>query len=131
MDVDLDRIGLVDGLRVVAIHARVVDALLAQVVLEGLDGAVGLGFGRILHLHLQHQVAAAAQIQAQMDVLGHVGLQVRERLGQPNDPVHTQQDHDHNHRHPPNQSAVHVSWSILQACYFFSGTRPETALLAI
>jgi len=76
VDVDLDGIGLIDGLRVVPVDAGVVDAALAQVVLKGLDGAIGFGLDSILHLDLQHQMASALQIEPQMDVLLKIGLQL-------------------------------------------------------
>ena len=42
---------------------------LLQIVLQPLDRLVGVGLEGVLHLHLQNQVAAALQIEAQLDVL--------------------------------------------------------------
>ena len=67
---------------------------------------IGLGFGGILHLHLQHQVAAAFQVEPQMDVLLHVRLQLRhgqgnahatEKLGESDDAEQADQHGCHNH----------------------------------
>ena len=82
--------------RIVAVHGRVVDAGLAQLFLQPLHGLIGFHLHGVLHLHLQDQVAAAAQIQAQIDVLLNVGFQFVQRLGQPDDPVHADEQHHQN-----------------------------------
>ena len=65
---------------------------LAQLFLQPLDGLQRFGLDRVLHLHLQHQVAAAAQIEAQLDVLLQVRLQLADRFGQADDAVDADQD---------------------------------------
>ncbi len=44
-----------------------------------IDDLLRHGLDRVLHLNLQHQVAAAPQIEAQPDVLLEVALQFRAR----------------------------------------------------
>ena len=45
------------------------DAGLLQLVLQALDDLVGVGLEGVLQLHLQHQLAAAVQIEPEMDVV--------------------------------------------------------------
>ena len=66
-------------LRIVAVHAVAGDVLLLELVLQPLDGLVGVRLDGILHLNLQHQVAAALQIETQADVLLEVLRQLRAR----------------------------------------------------
>ena len=49
---------------------------LRQILLQALHGLVGIRFDGVLHLDLQHQVAAALQIQPEPDVVLHVLHQV-------------------------------------------------------
>ena len=52
-------------------------------VAQRFDRLIGLGFRRVLHLHLQHQVAAALQIEPEMDiVLDDSALSWIERVGE-------------------------------------------------
>ena len=46
-----------------------VDVLLSAAPPSALDGLLRFRLHRVLHLHLQHQVAAALQIQPQPDVV--------------------------------------------------------------
>ena len=62
---------------IVAIDAGVIDALLAHFVFHRSMAAVGLRLDGVLHVHLQHQVAAAFKIQPQPDVV----LQVVDQSG--------------------------------------------------
>ena len=67
---DLHLVGVVnDRLRLGAIHAGPGDVLLLEVFLEPLHGLIGVGLDGVLHLNLQHQVAAALEIEPQADVV--------------------------------------------------------------
>ena len=44
---------------------------LVQLLFEDFDGVVGVDLHRIVDLHLQDQVRPAAQIEAEVDALGH------------------------------------------------------------
>ena len=66
---------------IVAVEAGDDDAGGLRGIAQVLDRLVGLGLRGILHLHLQHQVAAAFQIEAEMDVLLQIRLELRERRG--------------------------------------------------
>ena len=46
-----------------------VDVLLLEIFLQALHRLVGIGLHGVLHLDLQHQVAAALQIETQTDVV--------------------------------------------------------------
>ncbi len=52
-----------------------------QLFLEALHGLVGIRLDRVLHLDLEHQVAAALQIEPQADVVAEILLEIRAALG--------------------------------------------------
>ena len=70
VDVDLDRIGI----RQVAgsLRSKPATAMLrgAASSRRRFDGLIGRCFRRILHLDLKHQVAAALEIETEMDIVG-------------------------------------------------------------
>ncbi len=72
--------------------------LAAQLILQALDHGVGFGLEGVLDLDLQHQLAAALEIQPQVDVL----LPVRHQLvfggRQADDAVDTRQNDDDDHQ---------------------------------
>ena len=91
ISVRLGRIGLVD--------LRKAQVGRLQILLDAPHRVVGFGVDRFLDLHLQDQVSAAAQIQAQVNALGH-GLQqglAAEARRHPEDAV------DANHQDRNNQ----------------------------
>ncbi len=92
LDVDLDAVGILDPLRVVAVHTPVLDIRLLKLLFQAIDGLVGLTLQRVLHLDLQDQVAAAAQIEAQPYVVLNVGLQLGARLRDSYNAINTKQD---------------------------------------
>ncbi len=59
-----------------------VDILVVQHLLELIDGFVAALPDGFLHLHLQHQVAAALQVQPELDAVREVLLDLRKRSGQ-------------------------------------------------
>ena len=75
-DGDLDGVRGINGVGLVILHRSERDPGLTQLFFEALYGLLRLHFDRILHLHLQHQVAAAAEIEAQLDVFLQVVLHV-------------------------------------------------------
>ena len=98
LDVDLDVIGILNPLGIVAIHADPGDALLAEILLEALHGLVGIRFDGVLYLDLQDQVAAALEVQPKLDVVFHVLHEVGRRLGETDNAEHANQNRGHNHR---------------------------------
>src|ERR1035437_4936564 len=97
LDVDLDVIGILNPRGIVAIHAGPGDALLAEILLEALHGLVGIRFDGVLYLDLEHQVAAALEVQPKLDVVLHVLHQVGRRLGETDNAEHAKQNRGHNH----------------------------------
>jgi hypothetical protein len=66
-DGDLDGVrGINGGWLVILIEANEMAA--CATLPSGARWSAALHFDRILHLHLEHQMAAAAQIEAQLDV---------------------------------------------------------------
>src|SRR5579859_226355 len=64
---DYDLLGMTG--RVGLIDVAIRNLVFAEQVLEALDGDIGIGVHRVVHLHLKDQVGAAFQVEAEMDAL--------------------------------------------------------------
>ena len=79
-------------LRIVADHVREHDPAFWHSSFRRCDHRVGLALNASCSWTSQHQVAAAPQIETQLDVLVPVRDQLGFRLGQPDDAVDTNQN---------------------------------------
>ena len=70
-----------------------------------------VGLGRVLHLNLEHQVAAALQIQPKVDIAGDVGFQLVERSGKTNDAEQADQNGRDDHDRFNHQIPLHVMFA--------------------
>ena len=69
MNVDLNGAGFSQRLRIIAVIAFHDDIGYARGLAQGFNRLVSLSPGRVLHLNLQHQMAAALEIETQADVV--------------------------------------------------------------
>jgi hypothetical protein len=113
LDGNLHRIGLSHRLRIVAVHAGPSEVLLFHVLLEPLHGLVGVGLHGVLHLNLQHQVAAALQIQPEPDIVLEIPYQVGLRPGEIDDAIDAQQNRHHNNHGTSFHICLHGVVSLL------------------
>ena len=91
------------SVRIVAVHAGPGDVLLLEIFLEPLHGLVGIRLDGVLHLDLQHQVAAALEVQPQPDVVLKFCTSSALGLRQADDAEDAHQDRHHND-HGPRRS---------------------------
>ena len=71
------------------------------------DGLLRIRLDRVLHLDLQHQVAAALQIEPEPDVLAEVVLQLGHAFREADDAEYAQQDCHNNDHGAPRQICLH------------------------
>jgi len=60
---------------------------IAQLLRQTVDHLVGFLRDRFLHLHLQHEVRAALQVQAEFDLLAEIALTCATEVGKVGSPI--------------------------------------------
>jgi len=108
MDRDLNAVGLFNGGGVVAIGTAVRDVGGTGGFAHGLNHLVGLGLGGVLHLDLQHQVAAAFQIQTQPDPAPDNWPASGQRRGEADDAEDAHQHRGDDHSDFDEKVTLHV-----------------------
>jgi hypothetical protein len=97
LQIDLDLVGVIDPVGIVADHTGIIDILLAEGFLQALNGLVGFRLQRVLHLYLQHQMAAAPKVEPQADVVPHIVQELLFGSRDTEDAKNAQQNRGDNH----------------------------------
>ena len=109
VQVDLDGIGVFQGFRVVTVETVDDDVARAGFLTQRFDRLFRLGLGGVLDLHLEHQMAAALQIEPEMDVAGHIGFQPVDGPGEADDAKDTDQHGRYDYDRFHHQISLHAS----------------------
>ena len=107
VDVDLNRIGVLQALRVVAVEAGQRRYYASAFRRAGFDRLVGLRFGGVLHLYLQHQVASPLQIETEVNILCEIRFELSDRPGKADDAEQADEHGRHNHNRFDHQIPLH------------------------
>ena len=88
----------------------VANILVAQLLRQTVHHLVGFLRDRFLHLHLQHEVRAALQVQAEFDLLAEIVFDLRDRSGEgrkSDQSIDAEKDHRKNKQRFPLQIRIH------------------------
>ena len=118
-----------DVLGVGDLHLVVVDVVFLQHLLEPVGRLAGFGRHRFLHVHLQHQVRTALQVQAQTDTVGGRLPGLRPSPGKPENPEHAGQNDSHDENAFVDKVSFHIPSLMWISCPRRPAARPRHSAL--
>ncbi len=108
VDIDLNGVGFLRRLRIVAFEARDRDIACAGFIAQTLDQSVGFALGGVLYLNVEDQVTAPAEIEPEVNALAGIGLGLFEGGGEADHTEDTGEDGGRDHSRFNHQIALHA-----------------------